>query len=303
MPFINQLHVSRPLTNVSVKYRNAELIGMEVFPVVPVVNRNDSYFIFTPDFRIPQTLRANKGLAQEHYWELSTAAYQLQIHALKEYISDEDKENYDPGGLEVDTVEELTDKILMRHELRVAQLFTTTSFSLNVSLAATGAWNSNSTVSDPVPVIATGATEIIGNSGRRPNYMILPRDGYVAFQNHTSVLDRTKYTGVGVSDAIIASLSGVEKVYQPIAQYDSSARGAASVMTSIFNNDICFLGWKPARPAPRTPSVGYSFMRTGSQVVSRWREEERNADGIKVEMQADPRVVSSLCGFLIKDTV
>ena|SRR3990167_252754 len=302
MPFSNQLHVNRPLSNVSVKYRNNEFIAMDVLPPVEVKKTSDSYFVFANDFRIPATIRANKGLAAEHFWEMSTATYVLEKHALKEYISNDDKENYDAGSLEVDTVEELTDKILMRHELSVAALFTTTSFSLNVSLAATGAWNSNSTVSDPVPVFQTGATEVIGNAGLRPNFVIIPRDGYVAFQNHISVLDRVKYTNIGVTESIIKGLLEVETVFQPIAMYDSSARGATTTMVSIWNNDIALIGYKENRPRPKSPCVGYTFRR-GANSVKKWRVEERDSDAIEVGIDYVPKIVASLAAFLIKDTV
>ena len=176
----------------SVRYANQDYIAMNVFPMVPVKKDSDLYRIYTRNWRIPETKRANKGLANEHQFEVSTASYVLEKHALKDYISDDDVDNYDLADLRADTVEELTDVILRRLEKSVADLFTTTNWSLNVSLAAANAWNANTTVSNPIPIMDTAATTIIQNSGYKPNYGFLGRDGFIADKNHVSVLDRVK---------------------------------------------------------------------------------------------------------------
>lgn len=300
MPFRNQLHVDQLLSNVSVKYRNSDLIAMQVFPEVSVKKDSDLFRVYDRDFRIPETSRANKGVANQHFWEVSSSTYVLEDHALKDYVSDDDADNYDMADLRADTTEELTDKILLRLEKSVADLFTTTNWSLNVSLAAANDWAAaNTTVSDPVPYFDTGTTTILRNGGMKPNFAIMPRNAFVGAKNHISVLDRVKYTSGEVTKNIIAGLLDVQELLVPAGAYDTAPKGLGPSITSIWG-DVAFIGYKPDAPGPKRPSAGYVF-RKNVPMVRRWMDDERNAEAIEVRMKYQARVVASLCGFLIKD--
>lgn len=301
MPLKSQLHVDQLLSNISVRYQPQDLIAMRVFPVLPVKKDSDLYRIYERNFRVPETKRANKGLANEHQFNVSNASYQLEKHALKDYISDDDKDNYDMADLRADVTEELTDTILRRLELSVASLFTTTNWSQNVSLAAANAFTADTTLSNPIPVYDTAVSTVIQQSGYSPNFAILPRAGFVAAKNHQSVLDRIKHTSREVTPAMMAALFGVGELLVPNAAYDTAAEGVTSSL-SDFYGDISFVGYKPARPSPKAPSSGYIFQKA-SPMVRRWRVEEREAEAIEVQKKYDVKIVASLSGFLIKDIV
>ena len=301
MPRASTIHVDKLLSNISVKYRTTELIADRVFPMVPVQKDSDLYRIYTRQFRLPETRRANRGLANEHQFEVTTSSYLLEQHALKDYVSDDDAMNYDISDLRADTVEELTDTILRRMEKSVADLFTTTNWSLNVSLAAANAWNANTTVSNPIPVMDTAATTVINESGFKPNFGILPRDGFVAAKNHVSVLDRTKYVSSEMTPAMLAGLFDLPELLIANGAYDTAAEGQAASIQQFYG-DVAFVGYKPARPSPKAPSSGYIFMQN-VPAVRRWRVEERKSEAIEVEKKYQAKVVASLSGYLIKDIV
>ena len=301
MPLKSQLHVNQLLSNVSVQYKNTEYIWDKVFPQVPVMKDTDLYRVYDRNFRIPETKRAAKGVAREFQFEVSTSSYALEQHALKEYVGVDEIDNYDQGSLEVDTTENLTDAIYRRIEDTVAKLFTTTNWSLNVSLAATAAWSLNTITSDPVPVVDTAASTIIANSGKTPNFMILPRNGFIAVKNHVSVLDRVKYTSSELSESMVAALFSVPELLVPTAVKDTAAEGVAASITNFFGN-MAFLGWKPGSAGLKTPSCGYTFIKNTPRVRS-WFDNERNATAIEVEVKFQPKVVASLTGYLINGTV
>lgn len=299
MPYANTLHVDRLLSNISVKYFNSEYIASSVFPELPVEKESDRYRIFVRNFRIPETKRANKGLAKEHDFEVTTSSYILERHALKNYVSDGDAMNYDISSLRADMTEELTDKILQRFEKTVATLFTSTQWSQNVSLAATAAWTANTTVSNPIPIMDTAATTIIQNSGFKPNYAIMRRGSFIAAKNHVSVLDRIKYVSADVTLETMKGLFDLPEILLALAVEDTSNLGVADSISDIWNDNV-FVGYKPARPSPMRPSAGYVFRRN-KPMVKRWREEERESEAIEVNMEFTPKVVASLAGYLIKD--
>jgi len=301
MPLQNQIHIDSLLSQVSIKYQPKDFIAMQVFPEVQVKKTSDLFRIYDRNLRVPQTQRASKAEAREHNFEVSSASYLLVRHSLKSLVSDSDAQNYDLADLRAETTEELTNVILRRLELDVANLFTTTGWSLNVSLAASNAFNQNTTVSNPIPVFGTGSSTVIRNAGFKPNFGILPRDAYVACKDHTSVLDRLKYTSAEVDAGKLSALFDLETLLVPVSAYDESNLGATASITSFYG-DVAFLGYKPAQPGPLQPSSGYTF-RNILPMVKRWREESREGDWIEVNLEYSARIVASLSGYLIKDVI
>lgn len=300
MPKKNQLHVDQLLSNISVKYRNSEYIAMDMFPIIPVMKDKDLYRVYERNFRLPETSRADGALANQHDFDVSNNSYVLEKHALKDYVTDSQEDNYDAASLKSDTVEELTDVILRRVENHAAALFTTTSWSLNVSLAAGAEWSSNTTTTNPIPIVDTAATTVINNSGFSPNKGILPRAGFINAKNHVSVLDRVKYTSSAMTKEMLASLFGLEQLLVPTASIDTAAEGVTASISAIWGENM-LVYYTPARATPRLPSAGYIFQKN-MPAVKRWYDDEREATGIKVEKQWVHKVVASLAGYLIANT-
>lgn len=297
MPLVSQLHVDKLLGNISIKYQNQEYIADKVAPVVPVKLDSDLYRIWARNFRIPETRRADNAVAREHNFDVSTAGYLLEGHALKNYVGDEQADNYDLTDLRSDMTEELTDVIMRMREKKVSDLFTSTAWSLGVSLASGAAFSDNTTTSNPIPIFDTAATTIINNSGYQPNFGILPRNGFVSCKNHVSVLDRVKYTSKEMTKEMLAALFNLEELLVPLTVVDTSALGAAESLSAIYAH--AFVGYKPQSASMLKPSCMYIFEKSMPR-VRRWREEERKAEAIEVQMKFKPKVVASLTGYLIK---
>lgn len=299
MPLKSQLHVNKLLSNVSVQYQNAEYIWDKIFPVVNVTKDTDLYRVYDRNFKLPETKRAPKAVANEYTFYFSNNSYSLNQDALKDYIGVDEQENNDLGSLQTDTTEFLTDKIYMKMEIAAASLFTTANWSLNLSLASTAKFNVNTITSDPVPVFDTAASTIAMNSGKMPNFGILPRNGMVACKNHVSILDRIKYTSDKITPMMLAGLFELPELHIPMAIKDTANEGEAANMGFIFD-DFAFLGWKPKSAGLKIPSSGYTFVSKTPRVRT-WFDQERNADVVEVEVKSVPKVVASLTGFLISD--
>lgn len=309
MPLKNQLHVDQLLSNVSIQYKNANFIAREMLPEVPVKKDSDFYRIFDKDFRLPETLRANKGVAREATFDITTGQYILEQHSLKDYVSDRDAENYDLSDLRADTTEYLTDKILLRMEYAVAQLFvnqtssgnTNTSWSQSHSLSTAQQWSADTVTSNPIPQMDTAATVVLEGSGQVVNYAMLPHRCLIAAKNHQSVVDRIKYTSADITPAMIAGLFDVPQLLVGKAVLDSGAHGATASVAPIWGDNV-FVGFKPAKASPLVPSAGYIF-RNNIPMVKKWRVEERQSEAIEVNVHFQAKVVASLSGYLLKDVL
>lgn len=301
MPKRNQIHVDQLLSNVSIKYTNDEYIADKVFPVIPVKKSSDLYRTYVKDFRLPETNRAHNGEAREHDFNVTTTAYVLERHALKEHISDEQKENYDISDLKADTVMELTDKIMLRMEKSVAEKLTSTVWSNNVSLTSAQQWSLDTATSNPILRMDTSSSLLLQSCGKVGNYAVMPRAVMLAAKNHSAVLDRIKYTSAEITPAMLASLFDIDQLLVPKAIVDSGPEGGTESIAPIFSDNV-FLGYKPASPGPMRPSAGYCFKKQDG-LVKTWRVEERDSEAVEVDVRYQVNIVSSASGYLIKDAI
>ena len=303
-PLRSQLHVDQLLSNVAVKYENKLYIHDKVFPGVPVKKQTDLYRTYDRNWVVPETNRAVGGLAREHVFGVGTASYSLAKEALKSYVPDTAAENYDISDLRADITIDLVEKLKMKMEIDCAANFqTTTSWSLNASLAADELWVTTS--SNPIQDFDTASSVVVGNSGIKPNFAIIPLRSYIALKNNAKIADRVKYTTRELSPAIIAALIEVEELLVPSMKYDSGLYGASAAsgaITDIWKNDMAFVGYKPSSAGMFQLSSGYMFKRD-KPIVRRWREEEREADAIEVDQEYQFKIVASLTGYMLNTVV
>lgn len=302
-PLRSQLHVDQLLSNIAVKYANDRYIHDKVFPMVPVKKQTDLYRTYNRNWIVPETSRAIGGLSREHVFDVGTSSYALSKHALKAVVPDTAAENFDITDLRADLTTDLVEKIMMRKETDCAALFTTTSWSLGASLGGDDSWLT--TIAGPIGQFDTGAAAVVSNSGVMPNYAIIPLDTYNALKNHTTVVDRVKYTSKELSPAIVGALIGVNELLIPSMYVDSgvyNASAATGAVASLWKADFAFLGYKPAAPGFFALSSGYMFQRN-KPLVKRWRDEEREGDVIEVDCEYQFKVVASLTGYFINDTI
>lgn len=301
MPFRSEVHVDTLLSNISIKHRNEDYNAFNIFPEVPVKKSSDLYRVYARDFRVPDTKRAAKAEARQHEFHVSTATYVCDMHGLKDFVGDSEADNYDVSDLRAETTIELTNKVLLRLEVNVVNLFTTTSWTQSLSLAANANWT-DTTTSNPISHFDTGTVLITYNSGMAPNSVLFGLDSWNGFKNNSNVLDRIKYTSKDIDQNIGAGLIGVKDVYLSKTVQDTAPEFATATSIGGLWSDKAFLYFKPASPGLLTPSAGYIF-RKNMPMVKRWRVEERSAECIEVGMEYSAKVVSSLCGFLINNTI
>lgn len=299
MPIKSQLHEDRLLSNISVQYKNSDYIASDIWPSVRVQNDTDKYRIYARDFRLPETIRRDGAEARSHDFAVSTASYYLQEHALKSLVTDRAARNYDLASLQSDVTEDLTDALMLRKEKTVADLFTSTNFSLNVSLAATQQFSLNTTTSNPIPLFDTACTTVLANSGFLPNKAIMERSVMLNQKNHTSVAERIKYVSAEITKNTLAALYDIPEIMIGVAQIDSSNEGATDSIGNVWGDNIGVMYVAP-NASPRRPSTGYTF-QSERMAVRRWRDEKVKGEWIEAGMDYDCKIVASLACYLLKD--
>lgn len=295
-PTRRSVHVNRPLSNISIGYKNSFYIAEGVFPLVPVQKQSDVYFIWDKEawFRLRAGTRAPGTRAPRVDYGVSTASYICLNYALAKGIPDEVRDNADaPLRPDVTATNFVTDGIMLGMEDRVATL-----------IGASGNWASASNpgtqwdddTSDAWGDISTLCYEVEGQIGRPANTMVAGRNAWKTLRNHPDLVDRVKYQREG-GKLIPADLQGwfdVERVLVGRARKDTSEEGQSASMTDVWG-DFLWVGYVTPNPAIDEPSAGYCF-RWGQRSVSRFRADQEHEDVVEVEEWTDELITASDAG-------
>lgn len=319
-PTRSDVHVNRPLTNVSIAYiqRAQDFIADKVFPIVPVMKQSDRYFVYDKSYwyrngaakRGPGTESAGGGFHIDN-----TPNYFADVWAWHTDVSDQIRSNADqPVDLDRDSTLFVTQQLLLRRDTQfIAQYFKTglwTGYSPSGSpadfapnVAGKGYWDSSS--SNPMADIDFLKANIKSQTGFLPNCLVVADDVFFALRNNAAVLDRIKYTQRGVvSEELLAALFGVEKFIVSSAIQNSAQEGQAGTYSFLTANTFLLVYANPA-PSILQPSAGYIFSWQGlfgagaqGNRIKTFRMEHLESDRIEGEMAFDMKQVGVDLGVL-----
>ena len=316
------VHQDQVLTNVSLAYENLAFVGENLAPAVNVKKQADKYYWFgregwipeSSDYRAPGTV-ANEieGLA------VALDTYYATEHALQVPVTDEERQNVDsPLAPDADATELVTNKILLGRELAIKNLVTTAAnyaSGLSVTLSGTTQW-SDYTNSDPIAAFRTAFRAMHARALLEPNLAIIPYLVMSVLQDHPKLMSRIMYTDRAIlTPELISSLLGIEKIIVPGVAVGAGS-GFAMTTSYLWGKDV-ILAYVPKRAGLRTPAFMYEFVwgYPANQDVTRWREEPRRSDLIRVSRRYDLKLVGvetnpgsgdygkSITGYIFKNAI
>lgn len=277
-PYLSQVHVDRPLTNMSIAYiqDEAAFVCGRVFPVVPVDKKSDKYFIYTKDdwFRDDAQLRApNTESAGGGYDLDNTPSYTCLVYAYHKDVDEQEDANADvPLNMERDATRFVTRKLLLRQEVQWVTNFFTTSIWTGSSTAGdiTPAPTWDDPTSTPIEDVQTQQAAILSGTGFEANTLVLGFQVYQKLIRHPDVIDLIKYgAGPGApaiaNEVALAKIFSVERVIVSKSVKNTAAKtpGSTTFTGSLTAGKNALLCYVSKAPGIMEPSSGYSFMWKG----------------------------------------
>lgn len=309
-PTRSQVHIDRPLTNISVAFQQnqSDYIAARVFPQVPVQKQSDQYFTYDKDqwFRTDAQVRAPSTESAGSGYTLNNDNYFAFPYALHKDIDDQLRANADsPINLEREATQFVTNQLLLKRDKDWATNYfgasIWTSDRTGVSAAPTGAqflqWDQAG--SDPIQDIQDEAIAQKVLTGLMPNTLVIGQEVYNVLRNHAAVTERIKYTRdtLNITPALLAQAFDVRRVLVASAVENTAAEGAAASMSFIYGK-AGLLCYAAPNPGLMTASAGYIFSWTGllgnafGTTISRFRMDELKSDRVEGEMAYDMKVVA-----------
>lgn len=310
-PTRGDVHVNRPLTNMSVAYIQSakDFIADQVFPNVPVLKQSDRYFKYTKEFwfrtnaqkRAPATESAGAGFGIDN-----TPTYFCDVWAEHIDIDDQTRQNADqPLDLDRDGTMFVTQGLLLRREIQFMSKFMKASvWSGHADFTPSTKWDNAS--GDPLADVDHLKSAIKSQTGFMPNVLTVSQDVFFALRNNAKILDRIKYTQRGVvTEELLAMLFGVEKFLVAGAVLNSAQENATAVYDYLVK-DCALLCYANSAPSILQPSAGYTFGWQGlygagalGNRIKTFRIEPRACDRVEGEMSFDMNVVGADLGAFL----
>ncbi|MGH9377166.1 MAG: hypothetical protein ACRD1I_00070 [Terriglobia bacterium] len=311
MADISLQYLDQPLNNVSVGYVNDDYFAEKLFPPVPVKQRSGRYWVFGKEkFHRYETIREPKAESREIApWSLSNSPYFCNDHSLKDSISDEERAGSDNADLEITTVQNLTDAILLDLEIRVMNLLLGPGGVLsNTTLAGTSQW-SDYVNSDPIAAVEAQKIAIKQSIAKTPNTLAVSYPVYSVLRQHPKIIDRFKYSQVGILQADhLKSVFDVDNFWVMGAEYDTANEGQPPNLQFVWGK-TALLGYIPASAQRLQPAMGYTFRwlfgapDLGGTLTKRYRVEPKTVDVIEVHRYDDIQLVAPQAGFAFLSAV
>lgn len=308
-----QVHVNRPLTNISVAFLQNpnNFVWDKVFPMIPVDKKSDLFFTYPLGQWLAddaQKRRAGTESAGSGY-PVSTDSYACEKYSFHKDIDDDTRNNADdPINLDREATEFITQTLMQRQENQwVTDFFTTSVWTTD--LTPTNLW-SDYTSSDPLSDIDTGKETILKNTGFEANTLVLGYKVYRQLMRHPDFRDQIKYTSPeNVNAALLAKILDVERVLVAKSVKRTSLEGETNAFDFIHGKHALLLH-VAKNPGVLVPSAGYTFAWRGVSsgmgtniAIKRFRIERLEVDRVEGSTAFANRVISAPLGYFFNGAV
>jgi hypothetical protein len=302
---LSNLRVVDPvLTNLSVGYSNADLVGDVLFPFVPVDKEGGKIPKFGKEaFKIYNTERALRAKSNRiNPEDIDSVTVSLDEHDL-EYPIDYRESDEAAFPLEAHATHVVTEGIRLRHEKKVADLSQNTAnyaASNKIVLAGTSRFTDKAN-SDPIGVFEDGKEAVRGKIGKYPNTAVIGAASWKAIKQHPQFLERIKYSMKGV-----LTVELLKEIWKSSASWSAAPFIPATRAPLATWGDNIVLAYvaqqrQGAERTPYEPSFGYTLRKKGMPQIDKRTEDGklelvRNTDNFGVYL------LGAEAGFLIADT-
>lgn len=297
------------LTEIAQGYKNADMVGMALFPQVPVAQRGGKIVSFgKEDFALYTTQRAPGSNTRRIQIGYSSGSYALESHSLEgqvPYELQQDASQVAQVDLQAAAVRKVQNIIALRLEHQQAGVATTAgsyAASNKTTLSGTAQWSDYTGTSSPSKDIETGKEAVRSQIGRYPNTVVLSASVMGKVRQHPAIIDRIKYTGRDiVTPELLATLWGVDRVLVGGAVYTDATGAFVDVWGKFVVLAYTTIG---TIPDLGEPTYGYTY-RLGGYPVVETPYDDRSAKStvIPVTDEVVPVLTSASAGYLISAAI
>lgn len=270
------------LTNMALAYfqNPANYFAKTIFPICPVSNSSDAYYIFNKEDllrdnwrRKPAYGKVDPAVISEHQ-EVYACHVDQMIMGIDQIRQTDLNRRIGPAGA-MNPKQQRVRTLAEQANIHQDQLFVkgffkdgvwTNEFTgVNSTTPAAGQfikWSNGN--SDPIAMIDEEKLAMQEETGRTPNVMALGANVFKALKHHDAVKERVKYGGSTANPAmvtanVLAQLFEVDKLVVLNSIMNKAELGENPDMQFIGDPDSMLLAYATSNPSIEEPSAGYIF--------------------------------------------
>lgn len=322
---VRGVHISAPLSDLSIGYHPVGFIAERIHPVVPVNHENDLYYVWDRGdaLREMDTLRADGTAAHIADFGYSTAAYVCEEYALKTRVTDRQAANADKVlSLQVSKIRRVQDLILTGQERRAAGLFSAAALPAanQTTLAGINRWNDAGFVGSIEQNIDT-ADEAIRQQlgGLPPNVLVIPKAVAKVMKRDSKIRDLIKYTHADLlaDGELPPKLWGKEVTVPSVATVNTNPTSVTGSPWPIENPNTVlapgtnifdvwgknvYVKYRNESPGIDVISASYIF-RSRPWMVKTWRDEEVDSTFYQPSFVQTEKLVAAVAVYAIFNAI
>lgn len=301
------------LTAIAQGWKNSDMVGMKLFPKVPVGLRAGNIITFgKEDFMLYSTARAPGENTKRVAFGYANGQFalvdyslegQLPIEVQQEAGAPDNGFSIDMASMTVNKVQAIMDLRLEYAQAQLARNASNYQAANKVTLSGTSQWSDYSGTSNPITVIETAKEAIRQATGKRPNVCIMGPQTLAKLRAHPVIVDRMKYTGRDIATTeILASLFGVREVIVGEAIYSNDA---GTAFTDVWGKDVVLAYTETSGVANMgVPTYGYTYNLGGYPLVEKPYWDPSSKSWIfPVTRSEAPVIAGANAGYLITNAV
>lgn len=311
MPGSKNVHVNRPLTNVSVAFFQEEMsfIAHRAFAEIPSRHKSNQYRVYDKGtfFRDEAKKRGPCQPSAGGTHGTTLDDFKCDVYAYHEDICWQDKADADDGvDLDREATIIVSQKMMIKRERTwMSDYFKASVWSGDVTV--TTAWSDSSAT--PIADLRAEIIDMKLTTGFKPNVLVLDLTTWGDIADHPDFLGRISGGATQAQPAIVmkqllAQILELDEVLVSEAAYDSANEGATESIGAIAPRGALLLH-RPRSPGLYVPAAGYTFNWTGylggqaggnGQIITRFDMQELKATRVEGEIAYDQKLVSADLG-------
>jgi hypothetical protein len=299
------LHNNATLSSLSVQYKNAEMIGERLMPVVTVPHKSDDFYVYSKRDRLsgPDDKIGSRAKANELTENRSTDTYSCKDYALANHVDNDQLRDQDaPLDEMVDLVEAINDVMALKREQRIAAVLTAAgSFSGNTqALAGADQFDNASNVSI-VSKMHTAVESLWSGAGPGELYGYCSLEVWNAIARNATIRGLFQYTREGLAQTQqVAGYFGLKDILVSSARQDTANIGQTASYSRIWGK-VFGIVRVAKTPTTRNASFGYTFRLKGDPKTDFWYDPSVGKSGgwyARCGTSEDHKVVAADTGYL-----
>lgn len=312
MPEARALHKDSTLSNLSIQYKNADMIWPLLMPVVKVGKRSDIYYKYNKEdsFKLADDALGPKSQPNEVDYGVTPDNYSVKDHGLSGWVTQEEIDNADnPLQPEIDENDHINGCLDVAQEKRVSNIvFSAANYPVGnkVTLSGTAQWGG--TADDPVGNLLTAIEDCF----MRANTVVMGADAWKIFRKLPEILDAVKgssrYQGSPGGLATVDEVKGLFEVDNWLVgrgRYNTAKEGQTPSYTRLWGKHCAALYVPQGTPSIKSIAFGLTFVEAlrGTYKDFDGRRGVKGAWFIKTTWNSDEKIVAPDVGYFIENAV